>query len=131
MHPIVASFVRRTVVGSVVIAVAVPMLQHQVFALAQSHGPALSVTGDVTGLSTGQLGRLALTVHNEGDAPAAVRRITTSVREQRTGCTLSVAPWSGAMDVPAGGAVTRDVVVRISGHRCAGARWTLEYAATP
>ena len=132
MHPVVAAFFRRTTVGAVVIAVAVPMVQNQVVALAQvdAGGPALSVHGDVSGLSVGQLGRLVLTVRNDGDAPTTVRHLTTVVRQQIQGCTLSVAPWSGAMDLPAGGAGTQAVAVRVSGRGCDGGKWALDYTAS-
>ena len=130
MHPLVAGFLRRTAVGSVVIAVGVPMLQNQVFALAQSTGPALSVTGDISGLSTEHLGRLVLTVHNDGDATTVVHHLTTTVPMPVRGCQLSVAPWTGTMTVAAGGTATQALVVRLSGSRCAGAHWSLEYAVT-
>lgn len=132
MHPVVAAFVRRTTLGAVVIVVAVPMIQNHVVALAQVdlRGPALSVRGDVRGLSVGQLGRLVLTVRNDGDAPTTVRHLTTFVRQQREGCSLSVAPWSGVMELAAGGAGSQAVAVRVSGRRCEGVKWALDYTAS-
>ena len=132
MHRLVAAFLCRTTVGAVVIAVAVPMIQNQVLVLAhvEVRGPALSVRGDVSGLSAGHLGRLVLTVRNDGDAPTTVRHLTTVVRQQIEGCSLTVAPWSGVMELAAGGASSQAVVVRVSGRGCDGSRWALDYTAS-
>ena len=132
MHPVLVGFLRRTTIGVAVIAVAVPLCQNRVLALAQTRteGPALSVTGDVAELSPGRVGRLVLTVHNDGDALAVVHRLATSVRAQVPGCTIVVPPWTGTLDVAAGGTVTQAVAVHVSGSRCSAARWTLDYTAT-
>jgi hypothetical protein len=114
----------------VLIAVAVPMLQQQLrLTSVVERRPVLSVTGDVSGLLPGRPGRLVLTVHNGGTSAAVVHRLTTSVRSQAPGCTLTVGTWGGSLTVPAGGAVSRAVVVQAAGARCASAAWDLDYTA--
>lgn len=132
VHSVLVGFLRRTTIGVAVIAVGVPLCQNQVLTLAQTReeGPALSVTGDVADLSPGRVGRLVLTVHNDGDVQAVVRRLTTTVRAQAPGCTIVVRPWTGRLDVAAGGAASQAVAVHVSGSRCSAASWTLDYTAT-
>ena len=132
MHPVLLAFARRTAVGLVLIGVGVPAVQGQVLNLAQARaaGPELTVTGGVTGLSPDRPGQLVLTVHNSGDAEAVVRHLTTTVRSQTAGCTLTVAAWAGSMTVPAAGSGSQAVAVQVTGGRCSGARWDLDYSAT-
>ncbi len=130
MHPLVAQFVSRTVIGLVVILVGVPYLQNRTLVLSTSAGPVLTVTGDVSGLVPGELGELLLTVHNDGGASTVVRHLSAVPAKQVSGCTISVASWAGEVHVPAGGATTQPLVVRLSGARCGGASWALSYAAT-
>ncbi|MEO6204049.1 MAG: hypothetical protein ABIO67_01505 [Mycobacteriales bacterium] len=129
MKQVVLAFLRRTAVGAVLICLGVPLLQNQVINVAQAQrsGPVLSVAGDVTGLEPGKPGRLVFTVRNDGDAAAAIQRMTTAVITTAVGCSLSVDTWTGSLEVPAGGQVRGEVTVRIRGARCDGAQWDLDY----
>ncbi|MGB8651000.1 MAG: hypothetical protein WCD35_10105 [Mycobacteriales bacterium] len=130
MNAFLLRLLRRTAGGVAVIAVGVPWLQGQVPVLTARKGPELSVSGDVTQLSPGHAGRLVLTVRNDGDAAAVVRRLSTRIPEPVAGCRLVVAPWTGEVTVPPGGNVQRAVTVTASGPGCRGASWRLEYLAT-
>lgn len=104
--------------------------QWQVLSLEHGTGPALSVTGDVSGLTPDRPGRLELRVANDGDATATIHQVTTAVTSSVTDCSLSVATWRGTAQVAAGGAVSRVVTVRVVGPGCVGASWKLAYTVS-
>jgi hypothetical protein len=92
-------------------------------------GSALTVTGDVQGLAVGGEGRLVLTVDNPLPHPVVVRRLAASVAGD-DGC-LSVAPWAGALAVPAGGWASAELAVAVAADAgCAGRSWDLAYTAS-
>ena len=127
-----AHLLPRTALGAALICVGVPVWQSQAasFQVANASGPELHITGNVTGLEPGRVGALVLTVHNPGSAAVPVHRLTTAVQSAAPGCALSVAAWSGLVQVPAGGSVSRSVEVRVAGSRCAGVSWELAYTAS-
>ena len=92
-------------------------------------GSVLTVTGDVRDLAVGAQGRLVLTVDNPLPQDVVVRRLSASVAAD-DGC-LSVQPWAGALEVPAGGSSTAELVLTVAADpACAGRSWDLAYSAS-
>ena len=97
--------------------------------------PPLEVTGDVTGLEAGTVGRLALRVSNRGEVPQPLRRVDVDVASSTVPeCTgaLRVEDWTGSASVPAGGSLVRSVEVRVvppAGQACRGVAWELRFTA--
>ncbi len=130
MNPLLSRFLRQAVGGLAVIAIGVPLVQNQMLVLSTSEGPALSVSGDISGLSPDRPGRLLLTVRNDGGAATVVGHLSAVPEKQVAGCTIAIAPWAGRLPVAAGGSAEQTLTVRVSGPRCGGVSWALTYTAT-
>lgn len=94
--------------------------------------PSLTITGSIDGLVAGRPGGLTLTVHSDADAAVVVHTLAATVAEV-VGCgpdALVIAPWIGALTVPARGAATANLQVALAvGSACPGATWQLHYTA--
>jgi P pilus assembly chaperone PapD len=94
----------------------------------------LEVTGQVGDLTPGTPGRLTLTVTNPGPVEVVVAELTAQVASGGgEGCgteSLTVAPWTGRLAVPAQAAASVELeVLVVDSPTCAGQTWVLEYAA--
>jgi hypothetical protein len=131
MHRLLVKSAARTAFGVAAICIGVPLLQGPDLYLSQGAEPpaTLVVEARPSTLVPHQPGRLVLVVHNTATTPAVVNRITTSVREQVPGCTLSAAAWTGNLVVSPGSWVERTVPATLTGPRCAQRTWTLDFTA--
>ncbi|MGZ6826447.1 MAG: hypothetical protein ACXVGH_06605 [Mycobacteriales bacterium] len=122
----------KVVVGLTAICLGVPALQRPAtvdLSLAPDGPPTLTVHALAHDLAPGRAAALVLVVHNEATSPAVVRRITTSVREQLPGCTLTAPAWTGSVVVGPHASVSRTVPAHLSGPACARRTWTLDITA--
>ena len=130
MHPVAKRYLSRTALGLVALGAGVPLLQSQPFMLSTAEQPVIRVSGDIAGLTPGKPGRLVLTVHNDSGTVAEVHHLSAVPAAQVPGCDIAVRPWAGEMAVPARGTGKRALQVTVTGAKCSGATWQLNYSAT-
>lgn len=105
------------------------------FAFAASYAPPFTISGSINGLQAGRPSALVLTVTNPSDTAIVVGTLSARVAGASAGCAasaLAVTAWHGRLTVPAHGAATAPLSIRLAPGQdgCAGATWRLAYTSS-